>query len=59
MILYNKAKNDRWEKADVCMAIISRFGTGGGNVPIILTTDEPDDFDEVEKNSSENKSRDK
>lgn len=39
--LYNKAKNDRWEESEVVMAIIARFGTGGGNIPI-LVEDESD-----------------
>ena len=34
--LYNKAKNDQWEESDVVMAIIARFGTGGGNTPIVI-----------------------
>ena len=36
MTLYNKARNDQWEKADVCMSIIARYGTGGGNIPIVM-----------------------
>ena len=34
--LYNKAKNDLWQEDDVCMTVIARYGTGGGNVPIVL-----------------------
>lgn len=35
MTLYNKARNDQWEQADVCMSIIARYGTGGGNIPVV------------------------
>lgn len=34
--MYNKAKNDQWEKSDKCMSIIARFGTGGGNTPVVM-----------------------
>lgn len=34
--LYNKAKNDQWEESEVVMSIIARFGTGGGNIPIVV-----------------------
>lgn len=34
--LYNKAKNDVWVEQDVCMSVIARYGTGGGNLPIIV-----------------------
>ena len=36
MKLYNKARNDLWELSDVCMTVTARYGTGGGNVPIVL-----------------------
>lgn len=36
--LYNKAKNDLWVEQDVCMSVIARYGTGGGNVPIVVET---------------------
>lgn len=36
--LYNKAKNDLWVEQDVCMSVIARYGTGGGNVPIMVET---------------------
>ena len=35
MKLYNKNANDQWDCEDVCMTITARFGTGGGNVPIV------------------------
>lgn len=35
-IMFNKAKNDQWEKQDVAMAVIARFGTGGGNTPVVM-----------------------
>ena len=28
--LYNKAKNDLWVEQNVCMSVIARYGTGGG-----------------------------
>lgn len=34
--LYNKARNDQWDPSDVAMTVTARFGTGGGNVPIVL-----------------------
>lgn len=34
--LFNKAKNDQWEESETCMAIIARFGTGGGNTPVVI-----------------------
>jgi hypothetical protein len=34
--LYNKAKNDLWVEQNVCMSVIARYGTGGGNVPVIV-----------------------
>ena len=34
--LYNKARNDQWELSDVCMTVIARYGTGGGNIPVVL-----------------------
>ena len=36
MKLYNKARNDQWELSSVCMTVTARYGTGGGNVPIVL-----------------------
>ena len=38
--LYNKAKNDLWVEQNVCMSVIARYGTGGGNVPIVLLKEE-------------------
>lgn len=38
--LYNKAKNDLWAEDDVCMTVIARYGTGGGNVPIVLESNQ-------------------
>ena len=28
--LYNKVKNDLWVADDICMTVIARYGTGGG-----------------------------
>lgn len=33
---YNKAKNDQWEEQNVAMSVIARFGTGGGNTPVVI-----------------------
>jgi len=38
--LFNKAKNDLWMEQTVCMSIIARYGTGGGNVPIVLESNQ-------------------
>lgn len=38
--LYNKARNDLWELSDVVMTVTARYGTGGGNVPIILESNQ-------------------
>jgi len=35
--LYNKARNDQWELSEVCMTVTARYGTGGGNTPIVMT----------------------
>ena len=37
MKLYNFMQRDHLVESDVCMPIIARYGTGGGNVPIVLT----------------------
>ena len=36
--VYNKVKNDEWAETDVCMAVIARYGTGGGNIPLVVDT---------------------
>lgn len=35
MKLYNKSRNDQWNLDDVSMTVTARFGTGGGNIPIV------------------------
>ena len=40
MKLYNKARNDQWELSDVCMTVMARYGTGGGNVPLVLESNQ-------------------
>lgn len=35
MKLYNKSRNDQWDADEVCMTVTARFGTGGGNIPIV------------------------
>ena len=34
--LYNQVKRDKWRENEYSMPIIARFGTGGGNMPIVL-----------------------
>lgn len=34
--IYNKNRNDQYDEETVCMTVMARFGTGGGNTPIIL-----------------------
>lgn len=41
--LFNKARNDKWEESEIVMSIIARFGTGGGNVPIVVEDDDEED----------------
>ena len=38
MNLYYKSKHDQWDLGDTCMTVTARFGTGGGNVPIVIDT---------------------
>jgi hypothetical protein len=38
MKIYNKNRNDQWDPEDTCMTITARFGTGGGNMPIVIDT---------------------
>lgn len=35
-LLFNKNRNDQYDEEQVCMTVIARFGTGGGNTPLIL-----------------------
>lgn len=56
-ILFNKARNDVWEESDVCMSIIARFGTGGGNTPIVLIPTQSERYaQEITKESEHNMS---
>ena len=34
--LYNQVKRDQWREDDVAMPCIARYGTGGGNMPIVI-----------------------
>ena len=36
--LYNQVKHDQWRADDIAMPVIARFGTGGGNTPLIVET---------------------
>lgn len=36
--LFNQVKRDQWREDDYSMPIIARFGTGGGNMPIVVET---------------------
>lgn len=35
--VFNKVRNDQWAETDICMAVIARYGTGGGNIPLVMT----------------------
>ncbi len=49
--------NDSREKlSQVCQALSSRMGTGGGNVPLVVMIDEkPDSFREQSEPRNDNK----
>ena len=34
--LYNKYRHQRYEEQEYAMPVIARYGTGGGNMPIVL-----------------------
>ena len=34
--LYNQVKRDQWRSDEYAMPVIARYGTGGGNMPIVL-----------------------
>ena len=34
--LYNQVKRDQWRQCEYAMPVIARYGTGGGNMPIVL-----------------------
>lgn len=34
--LYNQYRRDQWTESSYSMPVIARFGTGGGNMPIVL-----------------------
>lgn len=34
--LYNKYRHGIFEEAEIAMPVIQRYGTGGGNVPIVV-----------------------
>lgn len=36
LTLYNKYRHQTFEEQEYSMPVISRFGTGGGNMPIVL-----------------------
>lgn len=36
MKLYNFVKRDQLAESEICMPIIARYGTGGGNTPLVL-----------------------
>lgn len=39
MRFYNKYRNGIFTEADYSMPIIHKFGTGGGNTPLVLSDD--------------------
>ena len=34
--LYNQVTRSEWRESEIAMPVIARYGTGGGNVPIVL-----------------------
>lgn len=34
--LYNQVKRDQWRNDEYAMPVIARYGTGGGNMPIVI-----------------------
>lgn len=36
--LYNQVTRSEWHESEYAMPVIARYGTGGGNVPIIVQT---------------------
>ena len=38
--LYNKYRHQRYEEQEYSMPVIARFGTGGGNMPIVLESNQ-------------------
>lgn len=38
--LYNQVKRDQWREDPYSMPVIARYGTGGGNVPIVLESNQ-------------------
>lgn len=34
--LYNQVTRDQWRNDEYAMPVIARYGTGGGNMPIIV-----------------------
>ena len=47
MKLYNFVKRDQIAESDVCMPIIARYGTGGNNMPLVLTQGDKDDMEPI------------
>lgn len=38
--LYNQVKRDQWRSDEYAMPVIARYGTGGGNMPIVLESNQ-------------------
>lgn len=55
--LYNQIKRDQWGEFEYSMPIIARFGTGGGNTPIVLVTDSSEDNHELPEGNRDAESR--
>lgn len=55
--LYNQIKRDQWGEFEYSMPIIARFGTGGGNTPIVLVTDTNEDNNELPRGDRDAESR--
>ena len=46
--LYNQVKRDQWREDPYSMPVIARYGTGGGNVPIVLESSQNHDMQVIE-----------
>jgi hypothetical protein len=38
--LYNQYRRDQWAEMEYSMPVIARYGTGGGNMPIVLESNQ-------------------
>jgi len=38
--LYNQVNRDQWAESEIAMPVIARYGTWGGNMPIVLESNQ-------------------